>query len=135
MTIDFSNIKSIMSAFNKILKLDSLGKTPPVPPPLIIAGSQNRSGLSATRIASRIIARKSETGVNPGPLPSGVENPDDIMIRIMVEEIIKDLIENSIITVAVNPGTTITGVGASPSGPVTVVGSTLTIGTGNATIQ
>ena len=90
MTIDFSNIKSILSAFDKILKLDSLGKTPPVPPPLIIAGSQNRSGLSATRIASRIIARKSETGVNPGPLPSGVENPDDIMIRIIVEEIIKD---------------------------------------------
>lgn len=135
MSIDFSNIKSVMGGINKILKLDSVSKTPTVPPPLILAGSENRSGLSPTKIASRIISRKGEAGLSPGTLPSGSENPDDIMIRIMVEEIINALITDSKITIAVSPGIAITAAGSSTSGPVTVYGSTITIANGYGVIQ
>lgn len=133
--MDFSKIDSILEAFNKILKLDSIGKTPPVPAPLILVGAENKPGLSSTKIASRIIARKSEAGIPIGTLPSGEVSPDDIMIRIIVEEIVKALIEDSKITITTSMGQAITAAGTSAAGPVAVYGSTITLGNGYGVIQ
>ena len=135
MATDFSSIDSIISGFNTILKLQTIGGPPTVPSPLILTGVKTRSGLSPTKIASRIIARKSEAGLPVGALPSGGISPDEIMERIRMEEIIKAFQEDAVITVAIPPGTTLTAAGASPSGPVTVFGSTLTITTGYGIIQ
>lgn len=133
--MDFTNISSIIDGFNKILKLDSVGKTPTVPPPLILTGAENRPGLSPTKIASRIIARKSEAGIPIGTLPSGEVSPDDIMIRIIVEEIVKAFLEDSKITITTSMGQAITAAGTSTAGPVTVYGSTITLGNGYGVIQ
>jgi len=125
MSIDFNNVDAIVGGFDKILKLSSVGGVPPIPAPLILVGVSKRPGLSPTKIASRIIARKSEAGLPVGVLPSGGVAPDEIMERIRIEEIVKAIQQEMIITVAVPPGITITAAGISPTGPVSVFGSTI----------
>lgn len=135
MAIDFSNIDSIIAGFDRILSLSSVGSPTPVPTPLILVGVPMRTGLSPTKIASRIIARKSEAGLPVGTLPSGVISPDELMERIRIEEIIKALQEDAIISIAIPPGTTLSAAGISPSGPVSVFGSTITYTKGYGVIQ
>ena len=128
MAVDFLNINSILSGFNKILKLQSFNKSPKVPAPLVLFGVPNRNGLSANKIAARVISRKPEAGLPAtGTLPSGVIDPNDIMIRIMIEEIIKAIQQEEKITVAIAPGGIINGAGANSGGPVAVVGSVINI--------
>ena len=135
MAIQFCNLDSILGAFNKILKIQTIGAPTNIPSPLILIGAPRRSGLSPTAIASRIITRKSEAGLPVGALPSGGVAPDEIMERIRVEEIIKALQNESLITVVIPPGTSLTAAGASVAGPVTVVGSTITLTKGFGVIQ
>lgn len=135
MAIDFNNIDSIISGFDKVLKLSSVGASPPIPAPLILIGVPRKSGLSPIKIASKIIARKSEAGLPVGALPSGSVNPDEIMERIRIEEIVKAIQEDASITVAIPPGLTITAAGISPAGPVSVVGSSILPFKGYGVIQ
>lgn len=132
--IDFSNIESIIGGFQKVLTI-KVPNTTRVPAPLILIGSPLRSGLSPTKIASRIIARKSEAGLPVGALPSGGVAPDEIMERIRIEEIVKALQQEATITVAIPAGTALTAAGTSPAGPVTVFGSTITITTAFGILQ
>ena len=135
MAINFTNIESIIEGFQKILTIQTVGTPTKVPSPLILVGTPLRSGMSPTKIASRIIARKSEAGLPVGALPSGGVAPDELMERIRVEEIIKALQQDALITVSIPPGTTLTAAGTSPAGPVTVFGSTITLTTGYGIIQ
>ncbi len=133
--MDYNSIDSIIGGFDKVLSLSSVGGPPPVPTPLILVGVPQRPGLSPTKIATRIISRKSEAGLPVGALPSGVISPDEIMERIRIEEIIKALQEDAIISVAIPMGITVSAAGTSPSGPVTVMGSTISISKGYGIIQ
>lgn len=135
MAIDFNNIDSIITGFDKVLKLSSVGGPPPVPAPLILVGVPRRSGLSPTKIASKIISRKAEAGLPVGALPSGSANPDEIMERIRIEEIVKAIQQDASLTVAIPPGLTITAAGISPAGPVSVVGSSIAPFKGFGVIQ
>ncbi|MFW6242694.1 MAG: hypothetical protein ACOC2W_00885, partial [bacterium] len=69
MAIDYNDIGSVIGGFNSILKLSSIGGPPPVPTPIILVGVPRRSGLSPTKIASKIISRKREAGLPVGVLP------------------------------------------------------------------
>ena len=135
MAIDFNSIDSIIGGFDKVLKLSSVGTPLPIPTPLILVGVPQRTGLSPILIASRIIARKSEAGIPVGALPSGGASPDEIMERIRIEEIVKAFQEEAVITVAIPPGTTISAAGISPTGPVSVFGSTIMYSRGYGIIQ
>jgi hypothetical protein len=135
MAIDFSNIDSIIAGFDKILNLSNISVPTPIPVPLILTGVPKRAGLSAIKIASRIIKRKSEAGLPVGVLPSGGISPDEIMERIRIEEIIKALQEDAIISIGIPPGISLSAAGTSPSGPVTVVGSTIMFVKGYGVIQ
>lgn len=135
MAINFGSFTSILGGIKKILKLQNAGGNSSVPAPLILLGGQSRPGLSATKIASSIISRKSEAGLPVGNLPSGAVSPEEIMWRIVVEEIIKAIQEDAKLTVAIPPGTTLSAAGACPSGPVTVFGSTIRLTTGYGVIQ
>lgn len=135
MAIDFSNIDAIIGGFTKILNLSSIGGPPPIPTPLILIGVPLRAGLSPTKIASNIIARKSEAGLPVGALPSGQISPDEIMERIRIEEIVKALQQDAIISVVIPPGITLTAAGISPTGPVSVFGSTIILSKGFGVIQ
>jgi hypothetical protein len=120
MAINYTNLQSIIGGFQKILSIQTVGSPTKVPNVLILVGGPLRSGLSPTKIASRIITRKSEAGLPVGALPSGGVAPDELMERIRIEEIVKALQQDALITVAIPPGTTLTAAGASPAGPVTV---------------
>jgi len=135
MAIDFNSIDAIIGGFNKILNLSSIGGPPPVPTPLMLVGVPMRSGLSPTKIASKIIARKSEAGLPVGALPSGAISPDEMMERIRIEEIVKALQEDALISVAIPPGITLTAAGISPTGPVSVFGSTIIFSKGYGVMQ
>ncbi len=135
MSVDFNDINSIIKGFDRVLSLSSIGSPAPIPTPLILVGVPQRNGLSPTKIAARIIARKGEAGLAVGVLPSGVISPDEIMERIRVEEIIKAIQQEAVITVAIPPGITVTAMGASSAGPVTVFGATTRLSTGYAIIQ
>lgn len=132
--VNLSSIESILSAFEKVLKVQS-GSATTIPTPLIITGVPRRSGLSPSKIASRIIARKAEAGIPVGVLPSGGISPDEVMERIRIEEIIKAIHEDGIVSIGIPPGTPISASGISPAGPVAVVGSTVSITKGYGIIQ
>jgi len=133
MSIDYGNIDILIDGINRILNINTSSVTA-IPTPLILAGASNRSGLSAIKIASRIIARKGEAGLSVGTLSTGEIAPDEIMERIRVEEIIKAFQEEAIVLVAIPAGITLQAAGTSPSGPVTVLGSTITLSGGKGII-
>lgn len=107
----------------------------PISKEIILVGSKFRTGLSSIDIASKIIERKKEIGVDIGSLASGGKNIDLQMEKIRVEEIIDALLTKAKIEVAIPPGTTIQGTGANAGGPILVVGSTLTISKGEGIIR
>ena len=135
MALNYSDINSIIGGFNKILSLASVGSPLPVPAVLVLVGSPLRPGLSPIKIASRIIARKSEAGLPVGVLPSGGISPDEMMERIRAEEYIKALQQDALLTVVIPPGITLTAAGISPTGPVSVFGSTIYYAKGYGVIQ
>lgn len=107
----------------------------PIPPPLILAGGQGRSGLSARAIAKEIIVRQQEAGAPIGNLPDGSESITEKMERIRVETIIKHLLQNAKFTVVVNAGIPVTATGVCPVGSVVVQGATISFGNGTAIMQ
>lgn len=133
--MDYSNIESILSGFDRVLSLSGAGAATTPPSPLIFIGVPMRTGLSPIKIASRIIGRKGEAGLSIGVLPSGAINPDEIMERIRVEEIINALQQEAVVSVAIPPGLTLNASGISPAGPVTVFGATITFSKGYGVIQ
>jgi hypothetical protein len=131
---EFSSIKNVVNLLGKLFSFKTT-PPPPVPLPLILTGVPNRDGISAQRVASNIIARKAEAGLPVGVLPNGEPNNDELLERIRAEEYFKEFLQNAKITIAIPPGSTIIANGASPSGPVTVVGATTTIHIGYGIIQ
>tara|TARA_R110000803_G_scaffold163948_1_gene227700 strand:+ start:976 stop:1386 length:411 start_codon:yes stop_codon:yes gene_type:complete len=96
----------------------------PLPPGLILYGTKFRPGLSAIDIASKIIERKKEVGIDIGPLPSGSKNIDLQMEVIRVEEILKALMTGAVVEVDIPPGIQLTASGGNAGGPIQVIGST-----------
>lgn len=135
MAINFNSIESIIGGFDKVLQLSNIGGPPPIPVVLILSGVPRRPGLSPIKIASRIITRKSEAGIPVGALPSGGASPDEIMERIRIEEIVKALQEEALITIGVPPGIPIVASGIGPAGPVSVAGMTMFYAKGYGIIQ
>ena len=135
MAMNYSDINSIVGGFNKILSLSSVGSPLPVPAALILVGVPQRSGLSAIKMASNVIANKTKAGLPVGVLPSGGISPDEIMERIRMEEIVRAFQQDALLTVVIPPGITLSAAGISPTGPVTVFGSTIYYAKGYGVIQ
>ena len=132
--IDFNNLESILDGIETILRIQTVGAPTIVPAPLILAGAASRGGLSATKIANNIISKQSDAGLPVGALPNGEVSVEEKMERIRIEEIVRALHEDVVIQVVIPPGQTLAAAGASPSGPVSVVGSTTFYTRGNAII-
>ena len=135
MSVDYNNLSSILGGFTKVLQLTDSIKSPPISPYLILIGVPRRTGLSAIKIASKIISRKSEAGLPIGTLPSGDVSPDEIMERIRIEEIIKALQRDAIISIGIPMGIPLQASGISPTGPVSVIGTTINVAKGYGIIQ
>ena len=108
---------------------------PQVPTVLISGGAKLRPGLSAELIASKIIRRQSEAGAPVGILPSGSENISELMEVIRVEEIIKAILEDARIDVAVDVGIPVQAVGGNAGGPVVCIGTTTSLGSATGIIR
>jgi hypothetical protein len=110
------------------LLLKKAFKTPKRLPPItkeeILIGVKFREGLSAIDIASRIIERKKEIGINITPLPSGAENIDLKMEVIRVEEIVDAIHTKMKVEAAFPPGVAVTATGGNAGGPIVVQGAT-----------
>lgn len=119
--VNFKNPKSILNGLLNLFKVPkSLPQT--IPPQLILA-SKSRPGLSPSLLASRVIQRQSEAGLNVGPLPSGKESSAEIMERIRMEEIVNAITTEMRIDIAVTPGGQ--SVVSGTAGPIPVVGNAI----------
>lgn len=127
-------MKEIFDKISNIFKLPRIPVTP-TPSPLVLTGIPRRPGLRASMVAERIISRKQEAGLPVGVLDNGDPNPDEIMYRIVVEEIFKALEQEAVIEVAIRPGDQAVGAGGNAGGPVVVNSTTVTIGSGYGIIK
>lgn len=92
-----------------------------IPPILLICELYQRPGLSAISLASAIIRRLPEAGIETGVNNDGSPNKNNQFVRILCEEIVQELKDNALVTCAVEPYTINSlGTGAGPSGPVVV---------------
>lgn len=83
-----------------------------------------RPGLSATVIASKIISRLPDVGIPTSPNPDGSENLNNQFVKIICEEIVNAIKEDSVVMTGIPTGQIqITGTGGNAGGPVQVVGS------------
>jgi hypothetical protein len=90
----------------------------------ILLGAQYREGLSAIDIASRIIERKKEIGIDIGPLPSGADNKEIQMEVIRIEEIVNAIKTKMLIEAAFPLGVSVVVTGANAGGPFVAKGAT-----------
>jgi hypothetical protein len=93
------NLTSIYGVLNMILSAFKLPETPvePLPPPLIMVGSNLRPGVSSKQIASRIISRQSEAGLVVGDVFADGPNTSEAMLAIQCEEIINAILTESVV--------------------------------------
>ena len=128
---------NITNLFSSIVNLLTSYRTPPpeIPSFLLLTGAKLRPGLSPSMIAAKIISRQHEAGIPAGVLPSGNKNISELMEVIRVEEIINAILTDARIDVAISPGLPVQANGGNTGGPVTVLGSTIGLGSGNGIIR
>lgn len=87
-----------------------------------------RPGLSAIALTAAIISRLAEAGIDSGVNPDGSPNKTCQFIRIMCEEIVKEIKDNLVIQTIIEPGTIVsTGTVMTPFGPGTATVTNTTI--------
>ncbi len=92
-----------------------------IPPILLICELYQRPGLSAIALASSIIKRLPEAGIETGVNNDGSPNKINQFVRILSEEIIQEIKDNARVTCVVESGTINSlGTGANAGGPVVV---------------
>lgn len=92
-----------------------------IPPILLIPELYQRPGLSAIALASSIIKRLPEAGIETGVNNDGSPNKINQFVRILSEEIIQEIKDNARVTCVVESGTINSlGTGANAGGPVVV---------------
>lgn len=119
--INFKQPRSILNGLLNLFKVPSTIQTP-IPKQLILA-SKSRPGLSPKLMASRVIQRQSEAGLNVGPLGTGEISPAEVMERIRMEEIVNSITTEMKIDLAITPGGKSIVTGAA--GPIPVVGNAI----------
>lgn len=131
-------VNSISNILNIILSAFSIPDEPvtPLPPPLIVIGTQLRPGMTAQSIAARIISRQSDSGRQVGAVFSDGPNVEEAMELIRIEEILNSLLTESVVNIALPPGISVMTVGVGNNGaPVISQGFTTTIATGNGVLR
>lgn len=92
-----------------------------IPALLLLCEITSRPGLSAMALAAAIIRRLPEAGIETGVNRDGSPNKINQFVRIFSEEVVKEIKDNCIVDVALNPGSVVaTGTGANAAGPVVV---------------
>ena len=108
--------QGIEKAFSTVRK--PLGLLPPL---LLICEVKNRPGLSAIMATSSIIRRLPEAQIETGANECGSPNMNNQFVRIICEELIKEIKDNARVTCVIEP-TKINSIGSggNAGGPVVV---------------
>lgn len=133
-----SGVGSIQSVIDIISAAFKAPKPPvtPLPPPLLLIGGAQRPGVTASEIASRIIARQSEAGLIVGDVFEDGPNTAEAMELIRIEEIINSLLTEAKIEIVIPPGVQVMTVGTGNLGaPVVSMGTTTNIAVGYGVIR
>ena len=92
-----------------------------IPPLLWLCEVFQRPGLSAIALASAIIRRLPEAGIETGVNPDGSPNKTNKFVRVLCEELVKEIKDNAKVICAVAPASiTSVGTGANAGGPIVV---------------
>ena len=92
-----------------------------IPPLLLLSEVFQRPGLSAIALTSAIIKRLPEAGIETGVNADGSPNKINQFVRVLCEEVIKEIKDNAKVTCVLQPGTINSiGTGANAGGPVVV---------------
>ena len=91
-----------------------------IPPLLLLCEVFQRPGLSAIALASAIIRRLPEAGIETGVNPDGSPNKTNKFVRVLCEELVKEIKDNAKVTCAVAPES-INSVGTGENAGGTVV--------------
>ena len=133
-----AEISSMSNVLKTLKAAFSVPRTPveSLPPQLILIGAKLKPGLSARNIASRVIARQSETGAPVGDVFSENSNMMESMIVVVVEEIVSALQLDAKIEIVIPPGVQVTTTGlGNMGGPVISQGATTNIAVGEGIIR
>ena len=108
----------------------------PLPPPLIMIGGKLRPGISTLSIVSNVVSRQSEAGLPVGDVFADAGNSNEMMVKIIVQEVIDALLNECVINVVIDPGVSVVTTGVGNLGaPVVSMGYTTTWGTGNGILR
>ena len=92
-----------------------------IPPLLLLCEVLQRPGLSAIALASAIIRRLPEAGIETGVNPDGSPNKTNKFVRVLCEELVKEIKDNAKVTCTIAPESINSiGKGANAGGPVVV---------------
>ena len=137
-TSDDGFVSSIDGVLDTLLAAFSVPEEPvsPLPPPLIMLGGKLRPGISTLSIVSNIISRQSEAGLPVVDVFADAGNSNEMLIKIIVEEVIHSLLNDCVVNVVIDPGVSVSTIGVGNLGaPVVSMGYTTTWGTGNGIIR
>jgi len=99
---------------------------PKIPPELLLCNSAQKPGLSAALLASAIIARLPEIGIDTGKNEDGSPNKVCQFVALISEEFVKHIRDNAKVEVGLSSfGLTIKTDGANAAGPVSSQGSNI----------
>ena len=92
-----------------------------IPPLLLLCEVFQRPGLAAIALASAIIRRLPEAGIETGVNPDGSPNKTNKFVRVLCEELVKEIKDNAKVTCAIAPTSiNIIGTGANAGGTIVV---------------
>ena len=92
-----------------------------IPPLLLLCEVFQKPGLSAIALTTAIIRRLPEAGIETGVNVDGSPNKINQFVRVLCEEVIKEIKDNAKVTCVLQPGTINSiGTGSNGGGPVTV---------------
>lgn len=129
------NISNIINTITETL--DSV-KTPAkiLPPLLLRCTSLMRTGLSAYRIASRIIQNNKTLGIPEGDNPDGTTNLINAYTYNFVKEFVNAIKNEATVQVAVPANSVLfEGKGGNAGGPIVVIGSNILDSIANGIMQ
>jgi len=134
---DTGFLDSIDGVLDTLLAAFSVPEEPvaPLPPPLILVGAKLRPGVSTTSVVSSVIARQTEAGLPVGDVFADGPNTNELMIKIIVEEVMNTLLNECVVNVVIDPGIPVMVVGANGGGPMISMGYTTLYGSGNGIIR
>lgn len=134
---DTGFLDSIDGVLDTLLAAFSVPEEPiqPLPPPLILLGAKLRPGISTTSVVSNVIARQTEAGLPVGDVFSDGPNTNELMVKIIVEEIVNTLLNECVVNVVIDPGIAVMVAGANAGGPMVSMGYTTLYGSGNGIIR